>query len=221
MHETRGFAFSPLVLSKRTSVLPFIPVVGYCNERRGKSETGQRRPAMVRSGDSGSIARANELTPHSIQEALRMYLQPIKHDDPQLDFYTMYKRETMEYDTEYMQKYNEDLNTTLIFVRSLVPSSVYSIDPIPRLVYFLRSAPPSSSTSNRTSSLIPMNNPKSTYAQSSSASTHPLSQAKSHRSPSVEWSSRRDRHNLGPSVCQPSDVAVGRICCDAGQTVAE
>jgi len=58
---------------------------------------------------------------HSIQEALRMYLQPIKNDDPQLDFYTMYKRETMEYDTEYMQKYNEDLNTTLIFVRFCVP----------------------------------------------------------------------------------------------------
>ena len=49
-----------------------------------------------------------------------MYLQPIKNDDPQLDFYTMYKRETMEYDTEYMQKYNEDLNTTLIFVRCRV-----------------------------------------------------------------------------------------------------
>jgi len=51
-----------------------------------------------------------------------MYLQPIKNDDPQLDFYTMYKRETMEYDTEYMQKYNEDLNTTLIFVGFCVPS---------------------------------------------------------------------------------------------------
>ena len=61
------------------------------------------------------------LTPHSIQEALRMYLQPIKNDDPQLEFYTMYKRETVEYDTEYMQKYNEDLNTTLIFVRFCVP----------------------------------------------------------------------------------------------------
>ena len=46
-----------------------------------------------------------------------MYLQPIKNDDPQLDFYTTYKRETMEYDTEYMQKYNEDLDITLIFVR--------------------------------------------------------------------------------------------------------
>jgi len=61
--------------------------------------------------------RTDELISDSIQEALRMYLQPIKSDDPQLDFYTMYKRETVEHDTEYMQKYNEELNTTLIFVR--------------------------------------------------------------------------------------------------------
>ena len=53
----------------------------------------------------------------SIQEALRMYFQPIKNEDPQLDFYTIYKQEATEYDTEYMKKYNEDLNTTLIFVR--------------------------------------------------------------------------------------------------------
>ena len=57
------------------------------------------------------------LTPNSIQEALRTYFQPIKNEDPQLDFYTIYKREATEYDTEYMKKYNEDLNTTLIFVR--------------------------------------------------------------------------------------------------------
>ena len=60
--------------------------------------------------------RADPIASHSIQEALRMYFQPIKNDDPKLDFYTMYKRETTDYDTEYMQKYNEDLNTTLIFV---------------------------------------------------------------------------------------------------------
>ena len=76
---------------------------------------------MVRFRDPGPISKPNELTLHSIQEALRMYLQPIKHDDPQLDFYTMYKRESVEYDTEYMQKYNEDLNTTLIFVRLSCP----------------------------------------------------------------------------------------------------
>jgi len=53
-----------------------------------------------------------------------MLFLPIKNDDPKLDFYTMYRRETMEYDTEYMQKYNEDLNTTLIFERSCVPPIV-------------------------------------------------------------------------------------------------
>jgi hypothetical protein len=78
---------------------------------------------MVCFGTRGS-AIISELTPvTSIQEALRMYFQPIKNDDPQLDFYTMYKRETVEYDTEYMAKHNEDLNTTLIFVSFWVPSA--------------------------------------------------------------------------------------------------
>ena len=49
-----------------------------------------------------------------------MYLQPIKNEDPQLDFYTTYRQETVEYDTKYMQKCSEDLNTTLIFVRFCV-----------------------------------------------------------------------------------------------------
>jgi hypothetical protein len=70
---------------------------------------------MVRLGRTRS-AVVSELTLPSIQEALRMYFQPIKNDDPKLDFYTMYKRETTEYDNENMTKHNEDLNTTLIFV---------------------------------------------------------------------------------------------------------
>jgi len=74
---------------------------------------------MVRSGDAESVSKASKLTQDSsIQDALRMFLQPIKNDDPKIDFYTMYKREATEYDNEYMQNYNEDLNTTLIFVRS-------------------------------------------------------------------------------------------------------
>ena len=115
---------------------------------------------MVRSGDPESIITADKLTPHSIQEALRMFLQPIKHDDPQLDFYTMYKRETMEYDTEYMQKYNEDLNTTLIFVRFYVPSSPQIVDHAIRPACSPPSAPPSSSMSSPSSNQIPPNDPK-------------------------------------------------------------
>jgi len=33
----------------------------------------------------------------------------------------MYKREATEWDTDYVRKYNEDLNTTLIFVRPSPP----------------------------------------------------------------------------------------------------
>jgi len=76
---------------------------------------------MVRFEVTEPLNRTSGLILDSIQEALRMYFQPIKNDDPQFDFYTMYKRETMEYDTEYMQKHNEDLNTTLIFVRVWIP----------------------------------------------------------------------------------------------------
>jgi len=83
----------------------------------------RNRPTWILDGafEIRTIAEINELTPDSIQDALRMFLQPIKNDDPRLDFFTMYKRETMEYDADYMQKHNEDLNTTLIFVRSCGP----------------------------------------------------------------------------------------------------
>ena len=101
-----------------------------------------------------------------------MYLKPIKND-PKLDFYTMYKRETTEYDTEYMQKYNEDLNTTLIFVCLHVPLSPYRVDHVLRLVCSRQSVLPSSSTSNPGSSQITPSGQKPISAQFSSASTDP------------------------------------------------
>ena len=55
----------------------------------------------------------------SFQDALRTFFQPIKNDDARLDFYTIYKKEAAEYDTDYVKKYDEDLNTTLIFVSRL------------------------------------------------------------------------------------------------------
>jgi len=45
-----------------------------CEERKHD----QCQPSMVRFGDAESIARIYKLTRDSIQEALRMYLQPIK-----------------------------------------------------------------------------------------------------------------------------------------------
>ena len=42
------------------------------------------------------------LTTCSFQDALRAFFQPIKTDDPCLDFYTVYKREATEYDMDYI-----------------------------------------------------------------------------------------------------------------------
>ena len=65
----------------------------------------------MRSRDAELVAGTNKLTgDSSVQEALHP-------NDLRLDFYTKYKRATIEYDATYMRKYNEDLNTTLLFVR--------------------------------------------------------------------------------------------------------
>jgi len=101
-----------------------------------------------------------------------MYLQPIKNEDPQFDFYTTYKRETLEYDTEYMTKHNEDLNTTLIFVGFyLFPLLLHAVDHVLRLVCSPRLVPPLSSMSSRNSSQTPVNGRKPTSEQFFSAST--------------------------------------------------
>jgi hypothetical protein len=78
----------------------------------------------TRSGTSDILPSLNDIpfTIRSFQDALRTFFQPIKNDDARLDFYTMYKREATEYDTEYVKKYDEDLNTTLIFVSRVVHS---------------------------------------------------------------------------------------------------
>ena len=83
---------------------------------------------------------------NTVPGALRTFFQPIKTDDPRLDFYTMYKREASEYDTDYVKKYYEDLNTTLIFVRCSSPALVYYLTCSLRRVCFLLSARRSSST---------------------------------------------------------------------------
>ena len=170
---------------------------------------------------TGSIAGTTKLTPDSIQEALRIYFQPIKNDDPQLDFYTMYKRETVEYDTEYMQKYNEDLNTTLIFVRFRVPHYHIALTTFSgRFVLGsqlrLRHRYPIQARArpHRTFRGLPPGDPP-----------HPQSirhsRRRPYRTPSVEWSPCGDYRDLRPAVCKPSDVPVGRIRRNVGKAMAE
>ena len=151
---------------------PTYPSTRGRDERRGL-ETGKYRPPMV-CFVAKLIVRTIKLTLNSIQEALRMYFQPIKNDDPQLDFYTMYKRDTMEFDTEYMNKYNEDLNTTLIFVSICISFTNRSVEHILRLACSPRSAPPSSSPSSQSSSRIPAKRRRPTSELFSSHSIHPF-----------------------------------------------
>ena len=49
----------------------------------------------------------------------------------------MYKREAIEYDTDYVKKYDDDLNTTLIFVRRSLFVLVMYLTCSHRRVYFL------------------------------------------------------------------------------------
>ena len=60
-------------------------------------------------------------------------MPPLKSDEARTDFYTVYKRESTEYDTNYVKKYDEDLNTTLVFVR--LPDTL--VLRIPKLREFL------------------------------------------------------------------------------------
>ena len=113
------------------------------------------------------------LTGRSIHDVLRNFIQPIKTGDPRVDFYTMYKKEAADYDTDYVKKYDEDLNTTLIFVRYLFSYPVNDLIYSCRPAYSLQSAPPSSLTSIRASNPIPTNKPPPSSEPSSSLSINP------------------------------------------------
>ena len=40
----------------------------------------------------------------------------MKTNDSRADFFAVYRKEAAEFDRDYAKKYDEDLNTTLIFV---------------------------------------------------------------------------------------------------------
>ena len=115
------------------------------------------------------------LTGPSLQEALRTFLQPIKTNDHRLDFYTMYKREATEYDTDYVKKYDEDLNTTLIFVRRSSSGPAIYLTRSHRRVCSPPSAPLLSSMFTRASNPIPTSNPLPSSVPFSSPSINPPS----------------------------------------------
>jgi hypothetical protein len=156
---------------------------------------------LIPSGTSGNFCflRRWPLNGPSLQDALRTFFQPIKTDDARLDFYTMYKREATEYDTDYVKKYDEDLNTTLIFVRHSSSALVDDLTCPRRLVCSLLSARPSSSTYIQTSNPTRMSNPQPSSALSSSLSISPPSQVRP--PPSHLLKTRLARSSSSPVSC--------------------
>jgi hypothetical protein len=145
----------------------------------------------------------------------------MKTGDARVDFYTMYKRESAEYDTDYVKKYDEDLNTTLIFVRY---SSSYVVNHLTyscRLVVLCRQLrlchrrpfePP-------TRSQRAIRRPPPCHPPHSQPIRH--SRRDPHRSTPSGRPTERDRHDDVPDVCESPDVAVGGVHRDAGEAVAE
>ena len=142
-----------------------------------------RSPFHCKSTRSGTFDTRHHLnfqplTGCSFEDALRAFFQPIKTNDPRLDFYTAYKKEAIEHDTNYVKKYGEDLNTTLIFVRRSSFLVANRLTCPHRQVCSLPSAPLSSSTSIPTSNPTQASNPLPSSAQFSSLSISPPSQAR-------------------------------------------
>lgn len=59
---------------------------------------------------------------YSIHSALREFFQPLKSNDTRADFFSVYRQESEQFDQDYTKKYDEDLNTSLIFVSPLLIS---------------------------------------------------------------------------------------------------
>lgn len=90
-----------------------------------------RRPAFPRQNFSWVIAkgkvfnnpRNSRFTPLDCELAKssrsrKREILPTDQDDHQVRFYEVYRKVAEEYDKEFLKKYDEDLNTTLVFVSS-------------------------------------------------------------------------------------------------------
>ena len=73
------------------------------------------RPILFPS-DRSSGQGVDDILLSSLHSALREFFDPLRTSDSRTDFFAMYRREADEFDRDYAGKYDEDLNTSLIFV---------------------------------------------------------------------------------------------------------
>jgi len=79
------------------------------------------RSEMVRPIQSTTLVPGQWLTSKpSIHSALKEFFEPLRTNDSRADFFAVYRKESGEFDRDYAKKYDEDLNTSLIFVSRLI-----------------------------------------------------------------------------------------------------
>ena len=59
----------------------------------------------------------------SLHSTLKDFFEPLRANDSRTDFFAIYRRESGEFDRNYAKRYDEDLNTSLIFVSRLISIS--------------------------------------------------------------------------------------------------
>ena len=52
----------------------------------------------------------------------------MRTNDSRADFFAVYRKEAAEFDKDYVKKYDEDLNTTLIFVSGAIQICLVNAD---------------------------------------------------------------------------------------------
>jgi len=56
---------------------------------------------------------------YSLHSALKEFFEPLRTNNSRADFFAVYRKESDVFDREHAKKYDEDLNTSLIFVSSI------------------------------------------------------------------------------------------------------
>jgi len=133
----------------------------------------------------------------------------------------MYKREAMEYDTDYIKKYNEDLNTTLIFVSNYRWLS----QPISFVVVGGSILCRQLSIRHRCPFSTPARPKRAIRGPPPCHPPHSQSVCDSRRDPCrsthSERPTERGRHSHRPHVRKPSDLPARRIRRHAGKAMAQ
>jgi len=101
---------------------------------RGSTQENPQEPPLVRidpkwCAQSITATSIPSLTcKSSLHSVLKEFAEPLRTNDPRTDFYVIYRREAAEFDRDYAKKYDEDLNTSLIFVGELFLPSVFGTE---------------------------------------------------------------------------------------------